>query len=491
MNGTTTIGGYDPRDFPYETPRTLSNFLGSNVKIAFLNLEDRFTLVNAAFCRALGFDADQLRGGSILELIDAQNHDTYFGVKNTVDEEATWPSRSCPLTIRKACGTLEIFSLSLASVRNEEGEVQSYRIVLRDGEEFRREVARKIPNDIWHPHAVVAAVNGQGYLTRQDGRFASDAMPNFVGKHYRTVFADQPEACARVERAMAGETFTVEVFTRGTWAQCWYQPLYSELGQLDGATWTYYPVDKQKRLEARLTKAVTELQEATRLREDLLSMAAHEIRSPLATLSMQLQLLELRLEAGVGFDQIQSVAQMVIESGRRQINTVSNLVQRTLDVSRIHEHGMRIDKRVCELGAVVRDVICRNEDLAKLRQQSVDFVCPAEVVGVWDPLRLEQVVDNLLSNAFKYGLGRPIHVALHVTGGLATLAVRDQGAGIRPEDQLRIFGRFERCAEHRGLSGLGIGLYIVKQIVEAHDGFVQIHSDLGQGTTFRVVLPLK
>jgi signal transduction histidine kinase len=109
--------------------------------------------------------------------------------------------------------------------------------------------------------------------------------------------------------------------------------------------------------------------------------------------------------------------------------------------------------------------------------------------GRWDRLRLEQVLENLLSNAFKYGAGQPVEVVVGGGEGRALLSVQDGGVGIAAADVERIFGRFERAAPTRNFGGLGLGLYIARQIVEAHGGSIRLESSPGQGTTFTVDLP--
>jgi signal transduction histidine kinase len=110
-------------------------------------------------------------------------------------------------------------------------------------------------------------------------------------------------------------------------------------------------------------------------------------------------------------------------------------------------------------------------------------------LGRWDPARLDQVVTNLLTNAMKFGPGKPIQITVHATAGGATMIVRDQGIGIAADAQARIFERFERGVSAQHYGGLGLGLYIARQIVEAHHGHIAVESALGQGATFVVTLP--
>jgi len=133
--------------------------------------------------------------------------------------------------------------------------------------------------------------------------------------------------------------------------------------------------------------------------------------------------------------------------------------------------------------------------MARLDQQLSSAACTVElrqegnVTGSWDPVRLDQVIDNLLSNAAKYGAGKPVEVWLGERGERVVLEVRDHGIGVEPEDQARIFGQFERAVSRRRFGGFGLGLWIARRVVEAHGGTIRLTSAPGLGATFTVELP--
>jgi len=141
-----------------------------------------------------------------------------------------------------------------------------------------------------------------------------------------------------------------------------------------------------------------------------------------------------------------------------------------------------------DLAEVARDVAGRFPE-AQSRQITID--APAAVEGRWDRLRVEQIITNLLSNAITYGAGRPIALTVRRAGAHGEIVVRDQGIGIAPEALSRIFERFERAASGRQYGGLGLGLWIVRQLVEAMDGSIRVESSLGNGSTFTVQLPIR
>jgi signal transduction histidine kinase len=176
----------------------------------------------------------------------------------------------------------------------------------------------------------------------------------------------------------------------------------------------------------------------------------------------------------------------------RQSERLERLVSELLDVSRIASGRLRLDLESVDLGRVIRDIEQRLVETSELAHAACALTvdAPEPVVGRWDAMRIEQIADNLLRNALKYGAGKPIAVAVATDGTTATLTVADQGIGLSPDDRERIFGRFERAVSSRNYGGLGMGLFIVRQVVEAHGGAVDVQSRAGAGATFVVRLPL-
>jgi signal transduction histidine kinase len=231
-----------------------------------------------------------------------------------------------------------------------------------------------------------------------------------------------------------------------------------------------------------------EAQAGIRVREEFLSIAGHELKTPLTALKLNLQ----GLERAAQRDPSPSLAQVADRIAKMawQLARLERLMNELLDVSRVAAGRLKLEPERLDLRELVREVLRRAEDdLAEVGSQ-VSLEAPDEVVGLWDPARLDQVVTNLISNAIKYGLGRPIDVTLTCDGASARLAVRDRGIGIAPEQRGRIFGRFERAVSDRHYGGFGLGLWIVRQIVEASGGAVQFDSAPDHGTTFIVELPL-
>ncbi|MFP2907204.1 ATP-binding protein [Pyxidicoccus sp. 3LFB2] len=231
-----------------------------------------------------------------------------------------------------------------------------------------------------------------------------------------------------------------------------------------------------------------EAQQAVRVREEFLQVASHELKTPLTPLSLKLQMLARAAEGfpRERFPRLSSDVDMMLQ----QVKRLSSLMDELLDVSRINSGRFLLTLEVVDLCALVRDTMARFEpEVVRMGGRLVADL-PEALVGVWDRQRLEQVMTNLLSNALKYGGGRPVHVRVWEDGGQARVAVRDDGIGISREALPRIFEKFERAVSDRHYGGLGLGLYITRQIVEALGGTIGVESAPGRGSTFTVTLPL-
>ncbi|QSQ12454.1 PAS domain-containing sensor histidine kinase [Myxococcus landrumensis] len=234
-------------------------------------------------------------------------------------------------------------------------------------------------------------------------------------------------------------------------------------------------------------QALRETQEAVRARDEFLSVAAHELRTPLTSMRLHLQLL-LRQVVGAQPVLGQELAprSQVLE---RQLSRLGSLVNTLLDVSRLAAGKLSLEPRELDLVQVVRQMVdAFSEEFARAGCELTVHVS-GSLPGQWDPLRVEQVLVNLLSNAAKYGAGRPVEVSLVGEGTMAVLAVKDHGIGISEDGMARLFGKFERAVSERHYGGLGLGLYITRQIVEAMGGSITVRSAQGQGSTFILRLP--
>jgi signal transduction histidine kinase len=225
-----------------------------------------------------------------------------------------------------------------------------------------------------------------------------------------------------------------------------------------------------------------DLKQAIHARDEFISIASHELRTPLMAL-------KLPLETILFEGKLTGKLEQRVRNAIRQAQALEKLIDNLLDVSRVVTAHLELLPEPVDLCELTGDVVERLRAEASRSGSQIDLRSASSVVGTWDRMRMEQVITNLLSNAIKYGNGNPIVIRVEDDGAQAKLAVEDQGIGIADSDAERIFERFERAANRRNHGGLGMGLYIVNQIVLAHGGCINVHSHLGKGSIFTVSVP--
>ncbi|MFN7135233.1 MAG: sensor histidine kinase, partial [Myxococcales bacterium] len=224
-------------------------------------------------------------------------------------------------------------------------------------------------------------------------------------------------------------------------------------------------------------------------RDEFLAIASHDLKSPLNALHLQVQSLIRAVRRGESERLKPENLLPRLEQADRQIDRLVRLLATLLDVSRITAGRMDLELEDVDLAEVAREIVARSDEQLAQARCRLELRADERVVGRWDRLRLEQVLANLLSNAIKYGAGKPIEVCVESRGDRARVEVRDHGVGIAPEDQQRIFDRFERAGARR-VGSFGLGLWIVRRIVDSMGGTVRVKSTAGEGACFVVELPL-
>jgi PAS domain S-box-containing protein len=254
----------------------------------------------------------------------------------------------------------------------------------------------------------------------------------------------------------------------------------NEQGSVVGWIATAADIDDQKRGEEALQRAVVQ-------RDDFLSVASHELRTPLTSLKLELSNLGRVAQRNQGLVPAERLTEKLgkIEG---QADRLHRLINELLDVSRISSGRLELELDAVDLTQLAIEVGARFQDEAARAGSELAIIGHAPVIGRWDRNRLEQVITNMITNALKYGRGRPVQITVE-GGESARLTVSDQGVGIAAEDQGRIFDRFERASSSRNFGGIGLGLWIVREIVHALGGQVRVESALGSGSTFTVDLP--
>ena len=247
---------------------------------------------------------------------------------------------------------------------------------------------------------------------------------------------------------------------------------------------------EQEALLKQLQSTQLELEQAVRMRDDFMSIVAHEVRTPLNGLILETQLRKMHLArdnaAAFTLDKMHAM----VDRDERQIKSLIRLIEDMLDVSRIRTGKLSIRPTRFDLSALVRSLLQNFAPQVDAAESTVTLEAEQPVVGSWDEFRIEQVISNLLTNALRYGAKSPITVKVYSESGQAWVEVRDLGIGIGEENQKRIFQQFERVTAKHAVAGLGLGLYISEQIVAAHGGSITVESRIGEGALFRVCLPL-
>lgn len=234
--------------------------------------------------------------------------------------------------------------------------------------------------------------------------------------------------------------------------------------------------------------AELKIEHALRVRDEFLSIASHELKTPLTSLKLQVDLQKRMTTRGIE-DYAVRFAKFLKDTDY-QVLRLSRLVNDMLDISRIRTGKLTFEWEDIDLCEIVADVMNQLSDqFAYSSYQIPQLTGCSNAVGHWDRMRLEQIVTNLLTNAIKYGDTKPITVKVEADADSVTLIVSDQGIGISEKDQRIIFDQFERAVSSYGISGLGLGLFITKQIVQSFRGEISVVSSEGNGSTFRVKLP--
>jgi signal transduction histidine kinase len=219
-------------------------------------------------------------------------------------------------------------------------------------------------------------------------------------------------------------------------------------------------------------------------------MIAHELRNPLNSVYLQAQLRRKMLS--MPSPPNQQTMQKMVERDERQIQSMVRLLDDMLEVSRARTGKLAVVPVPYDLAASAAAVVDAIQEQASNSGIALTLAAPATLPMVGDEFRIEQVITNLLTNALRYGQGKPVTVTVGVREqvGEAFVSVRDQGMGVKPEDQERIFEQFERTESSAQISGLGLGLYIARQIALAHQGRLEVRSAPGDGSEFILSLPL-
>jgi signal transduction histidine kinase len=227
-------------------------------------------------------------------------------------------------------------------------------------------------------------------------------------------------------------------------------------------------------------------QAATRARDEFLSLASHELRTPITTLRLSAHALA-RKAAELKPNTFTILSDRIL----RQTARLDRLAERLLDSCQIDQNGISIEPIMADLGEVVREVAYSFLETARTLGTNIEVSGDTSLVAYFDPLRIEQVLSNLIDNALKFGEKKPVLIDLQKKGHVAVIVVKDGGIGIPEAERDHVFSPYRRGETAQGIGGLGLGLHVVRQIVQAHGGDVRLDSNLDSGTTVIVELPIE
>ena len=322
-------------------------------------------------------------------------------------------------------------------------------------------------------------------------RIKGYAAHEIIGRHFSVFYSEDEVRAGKCEyelRAAARDgRFEDEGWRlRRDGSRFWANVVITALRDPSGALIGYAKVTRdlteRRQLEEERVR-VAHAQEAVRLRDEFLSLASHELETPLTVLRLQLEALRERITG----DDRATLAKL--ERSDRAGQRLTELIDALLDVSRIATGRFTLHREQADLADIVATAVDRLHEVAANAGCSLS-VAADRAIGTWDRSRIDQMVTNLVANSIRYAAGSPIAVTVERRADDAIIEVRDQGPGL-PDGQIaRMFERFERGTSMRHYAGLGLGLYVVRQITEAHGGEVTAENSAGGGACFTVRLPL-
>jgi PAS domain S-box-containing protein len=328
------------------------------------------------------------------------------------------------------------------------------------------------------------------WTARPDGvlDFTNDRWRQYSGSEDPALWATfiHPQDVARV----------TEIWQKAVASGDHYEAEFRLLRKAD-QTYRWFLVRAQAALDLggkieRWFGTCTDIQEqkaALAARSEFVSIASHELKTPLTSLKLQTQSMRRNFERGkVEAFSIDKVSAL-IKNNEKQVGRLVRLVDDMLDFAKIESGKLSMFKERTDLGELVQEVFERMLEQLEVAECESTLECTGVFFSVVDRFRIEQVVINLLTNAMRYGKGMPVAIRIAANPQEVVISVTDQGIGVAPQHQERIFKRFERAVSASDTSGLGLGLYISSQIVEAHHGRLSLESELGKGSTFTLGLP--
>ena len=381
---------------------------------------------------------------------------------------------------------LEVLTTDLEKrVEERTKKLQESESKLRESEEQFRTFANSIPQLAW-------VASGDGQITWFNKRWY-DYTGLTIDQNDKWPSVHDPKELPRVmeewkKTLESGEPSEMEFPIKNAHGQFrWFLtqmvPMKNEKGEIIRWFGTNTDIDEQKKIRQELQKSIND-------RDEFISIASHEMKTPLTSMKMQFDITKMNFKKSNYKSLDPEKLEKMFEVTDRQIGRLTGLIEDMLDVSRVSFGNLPIERENVNLNKLIYAVIDKIALQLKQSKNTVHVTADKEIIGFWDYSRLEQVITNILMNSTKYSAGTDIAIDLSLNKDNACIKIRDYGMGIPKEMQNKIFSRFERAVSANNISGMGLGLYITKEILNRHHGTIKVESELGQGALFIIELPL-
>lgn len=338
-------------------------------------------------------------------------------------------------------------------------------------------------------HAIII-LDARGYIQSWNvgaRRIKGYSSEQIIGSHFSIFYSDEdvkagkPELELQVSMGPRGQYRNTEWSIRKDgskfWADITITPVRNSFNEVIGFTRVTRDISDKKKIE--------DLEDSIRIRDEFISVASHELRTPVTKILLNLQLIKRTSE------ELQERAIKSLDMCESSTKELIGLMDNLIDVARLRLGKLQIRRTKTNITNIILNVITKHKDSIRISGNHLSFNHPGDIVGYWDQTRLDQLFTNLLSNAIKYGEGKPIKIELIQEDDQILFSISDEGPGIPYNSQPKVFERFERAIDSSNISGLGLGLYVARQIVVAHKGDISLESRPGKGAKFIVSLPLK
>lgn len=396
-----------------------------------------------------------------------------------------------------------LWQLLQEELRRSRGETAEREGTIR---ELQQELSRTRAQEEFFRHIVQEAsgysllkVNSQGSILSWN--YGAERLHGFgrgeaVGQDFSILFGPKAVETGRPGRILqiaarkgryAEEGWRARKGGSFFWAETIVNAVHDDFGEMDGFSVLVRDLSARKLADKEQALMFSKVEEAIRARDQFLSIASHEIKVPTVALSRQIQGLLLQQHGA------SSTLKPVLEGFKRQTDRLQRMADEMIDLSRSHTGRLAYNFRQTHLGELIRNVIDQVSDQAAASGSSIELEGNTSATGNWDPLRVEQILLQLLSNAIRFGHGKPITVNSTIQANRIVVSVQDQGPGIEKQRLGRIFERFSSRSSEltEGEAGLGVGLYLARQIAEGHGGHLWVESIPNAGATFHLELPLR